>query len=295
MCRNIFEPSLCFDLFITEDIVGEIVKWTNVEISRKRPPVNTHATCRDTCSIEVRTYFGILTLTAAMKDNHLTATDLFDSTFSGSRYLAVMSRERFNFLTRCLRMDDKTLRPALRQEDPFIPVRKIWEMFIQQCKCNYTPGNYLTVDEQLVGFLGCPFRMYIPNKPNKYGIKIPMMCDNGTKYMVNALPYIGRATDTGGLPQGEYYLKELSRPIHGTNRNVTCDNWFTSVSLAKALLAEPYKLTIVGTLRSNKREIPQEMKNTRRRPVGTSMFAYDVPLTLVSYKPKSAKMVFLLS
>ncbi|CAH2095712.1 unnamed protein product [Euphydryas editha] len=26
----------------------------------------------------------------------------------GSRYLAVMSRERFNFLTRCLKMDDKT-------------------------------------------------------------------------------------------------------------------------------------------------------------------------------------------
>ncbi|CAK1595083.1 unnamed protein product [Parnassius mnemosyne] len=85
MCRNIFEPSLCFDLFITEDIVGEIVRWTNVEISRKRPSVNTHATCRDTCSIEVRAYFGILTLTAAIKDKHLTATELFDSTFSGSR------------------------------------------------------------------------------------------------------------------------------------------------------------------------------------------------------------------
>jgi hypothetical protein len=137
--------------------------------------------------------------------------------------------------------------------------------------------------------------MYIPNKPSKYGIKIPMMCDSGTKYMLNAMTYIGRATNTNGLPQGEYYVKELSQPIHGTNRNVTCDNWFTSVPLAKSLLQEPYKLTLVGTIRSNKREIPEELKNTRSRLIGTSMFCYDRSLTLVSYKPKPSKMVYLLS
>lgn len=65
--------------------------------------------------------------------------------------------------------------------------------------------------------------------------------------------------------------------------------------LASELLKSPYKLTIVGTLRSNKREIPQEMKNTRTRNIGTSMFAFDAEKTLVSYKPKSNKVVFLLS
>lgn len=97
------------------------------------------------------------------------------------------------------------------------------------------------------------------------------------------------------LPHGEYYVKELTKPLHGTNRNVTCDNWFTSVPLAKSLLREPYKLTLVGTIRSNKREIPEQMKNTRSRAVGTSMFCYDGPLTLVSYKPKPSKMAYLLS
>ncbi|CAG4981103.1 unnamed protein product [Colias eurytheme] len=51
----------------------------------------------------------------------------------------------------------------------------------------------------------------------------------------------------------------------------------------------------VGTLRANKREIPEEMRNNRTRPVGTSMFCYDGPLTLLSYKPKPSKMVYLLS
>lgn len=73
------------------------------------------------------------------------------------------------------------------------------------------------------------------------------------------------------------------------------DNWFTSVSLAEELLVSPYSLTLVGTLRSNKREIPKNMKNSGSRSVGTSMFCYDGDKTLVSFKAKTNKMVFLLS
>lgn len=62
------------------------------------------------------------------------------------------------------------------------------------------------------------------------------------------MPYLGKGTDTSGVPLGEYFVKELTRSTHGTNRNVTMDNWFTSVPLAKQLLQQPYKLTIVGTL-----------------------------------------------
>ncbi|GBP63866.1 PiggyBac transposable element-derived protein 4 [Eumeta japonica] len=308
MCKNLYDPVLCFNLFMTDEMVLEIVRWTNAEIYLKRNEKDGRerertekaskisATFRDTNETEIRAFTGVLTLSAAMKDDHLSTDELFDSSFSGTRYVAVTSRERFDFLVRCLRMDDKSLRPSLRTEDPFIPVRKVWSLLINQCVNNYIPGPHLTIDEQLLGFRGrCPFRMYIPNKPNKYGIKIPMMCDSGTKYMINAMPYIGKATNTNGLPQGEYYVKELSKPVHGTNRNITCDNWFTSVPLAKTLLQDPYKLTLVGTIRSNKREIPEQMKNTRSRAVGTSMFCYDGPLTLVSYKPKPSKMVYLLS
>ncbi|CAB3232682.1 unnamed protein product [Arctia plantaginis] len=262
MCRNVFDPLLCFQLFITDEIVDEIVKWTNVEMIIKRQNLKEiSASYRDTNAMEVWSLIGILTLTAVMKDNHLSTDELFDASFSGTRYVSVMSRERFEFLLRCLRMDDKSLRPTLRSDDAFVPVRNIWEIFINQCRLNYVPGSNLTVDEQLLGFRGrCPFRMYIPNKPDKYGIKFPMMCDASTKYMIDAIPYLGKSTKTNGLPLGEFYVKELTKTVHGTNRNVTCDNWFTSVPLAKNLLQTPYNLTIVGTIRSNKREIPEEIK-----------------------------------
>lgn len=297
MCRNVSDPVQIFRLFITDEIISEIVKWTNVEMISKRQKVGKiTATHRDVTDLEIHAFIGLLTLTAVMKDNHLSTDELFDPTFSGTRYISVMSKERFEFIVRSLRMDDKTLRPTLRSNDAFVPARNIWEVFIKQCQMNYIPGSEVTIDEQLLGFRGrCPFRMYIPNKPDKYGIKFPMMCDATSKYMIDADPYIGRSTNTGGVPLGEYYIKKLSKTIHGSNRNITCDNWFTSVPLAKSLLQQPYNLTLVGTLRSNKREIPEQLKNSRSRPVGSSMFCFDGPLTLVSYKPKPAKMVYLLS
>lgn len=73
-----------------------------------------------------------------------------------------------------------------------------------------------------------------------------MIYDSGTRYMINAMSYIEKAINTNGLPQGEFYVKELSKTVHDTNRNITCDNWFTSVPLIKSLLQEPYKHTLVG-------------------------------------------------
>ena len=159
----------------------------------------------------------------------------------------------------------------------------------------YTAGRYVTVDEQLVGFRGrCPFRMYLPNKPNKYGIKIVMAADVDSKYVIDAIPYLGKGTDPKKEPLSMFFIKKITSTLHGSNRNITMDNWFTSVLLADELLKPPYNLTLVGTLRSNKREIPENLKNSKSRHIGTSMFCYDNNKTLVSYKPKSNKVVYLL-
>lgn len=299
--KDVVDPVSLFDRFITDQIINEIVKWTNAEIEiKKLTYAQNTSTQNSTNKEEIRALLGILVLSAALKDNHLTLDELFNIEYSGTRYVSCMSKERCDFLLRCLRFDDKTFRLQRQKDDPFTHIRGIWEMLMVQCRQNYVPGTNVTIDEQLLAFRGrCKFRMYIPNKPAKYGVKLEMMCDSGTRYMVDSMPYLGKATNTGGLPLGEYFVKELTRSIHGTNRNVTMDNWFTSVPLAKQLLQQPYKLTIVGTLRSNKKEIPDELKNQRTsdgtRRINTSMFVYDGPITLLSYKPKPSKMVYMLS
>lgn len=137
--------------------------------------------------------------------------------------------------------------------------------------------------------------MYIPNKPAKYGLKIILACDVNSKYMFDACPYLGKNGEVPNEPLGTHYCKLLTQTIHGSNRNLTADNWFTSVPLAEQLLSEPYKLTFLGTIKANKKEIPSEFKHNSSRRVGTSMFGFHDKLTLVSYKPKPHKTVLLIS
>lgn len=122
----------------------------------------------------------------------------------------------------------------------------------------------------LVAFRGrCRFKIYMPKNPAKYGIKIQALTDAKTHYFLNGYIYTGRNCDGFGLTNEEknflvptQSVIRLTKPIYNTNRNVTADNWFSSVQLARELLSR--KLTYVGTLRKNKAEIPIEFQPNRR-------------------------------
>ena len=50
----------------------------------------------------------------------------------------------------------------------------------------------------------------IPNKPAKYGLKIVMLCDVSTKYMLNDIPYLGNqsSTEAKGMMLDHYFTKK---------------------------------------------------------------------------------------
>ncbi|XP_066946066.1 piggyBac transposable element-derived protein 4-like [Macrobrachium rosenbergii] len=165
-------------------------------------------------------------------------------------------------------------------------------MFVENCKKNYTPSEFVTIDEMLVAFRGhSPFRQYIPGKPAKYGIKTHALCDAKTFYVCNMEIYAGTQ------PDGPFKADKQNNPsqavvtrlisdISGSATNVTFDNWYTSYPRVESLLRD-HNLTAVGTLRKNKREIPPEFLVIKNRPPVDSMFGFGDNLTLVSYIPKS--------
>nr|CAH7712308.1 unnamed protein product [Callosobruchus chinensis] len=72
------------------------------------------------------------------------------------------------------------------------------------------------------------------------------------------------------------------------------DNWFTSFSVIEDLFTD-YRLTVVGTVKKNKRELPTELTEIKGRPVYSSIFAYQQNMTLVSYVPRKRKNVLAVS
>lgn len=122
--KDITEPVDCFTNFIRADMIRKILIHTNDEIGiRSAKYKDKTATIASTCEEELTALFGLLLLSAAKKDNHLTSLELFDPTFSGTRYISVMSRERFDFLLNCLRFDDKSTRDERKAQDKFAPIR----------------------------------------------------------------------------------------------------------------------------------------------------------------------------
>lgn len=89
-------------------------------------------------------------------------------------------------------------------------------------------------------------------------------------------------------------VKRLIAPIPKTGRNVTMDNWYNSIPLANELLKK-HNLTVVGTLRKNKREIPPIFLETKKREVNSTLFGYGKDLLLISYTPNKNKNVIMIS
>jgi len=108
-------------------------------------------------------------------------------------------------------------------------IRDIWEMFNQQLSTQYTPGTYLTVDEQLVPFRGnCPFRQCMKSKPAKYGIKIWWAVDSETWSPLNGQVCLGNLpNETREVNQGQRVVKDVTRKWLNKGRNITADNFLS--------------------------------------------------------------------
>ena len=110
----------------------------------------------------------------------------------------------------CLHFDDKNMRSARKEKDPLAPIREVCERFGRSRKRHYTPGSFLTIDEQLVPFRErCKFRMYIPSKPDKYGLKIYWLCESYTGYPLRGLPYLGNVSRLTEKDHGENCSRKL--------------------------------------------------------------------------------------
>jgi len=208
-----------------------------------------------------------------------------------------MSLQRFIRIMRALRFDDKSNRTERinTSGNQAAAVQDIFELFLAKYRSSYRCGSSVTIDEQLISFHGrCRFIMYIPSKPGKYGLKMWVMADSDTYYCANVQLCAGKVGNQPDVGQATRVVLELAESIQGSGRNISTDNFFTSYKLARDLMDR--RLTIVGTMRSNRKEIPNQMLPNGDRSLYSSTFGFSRDgATLVSYVPKRRKAVVLLS
>ena len=101
----------------------------------------------------------------------------------------MMSRNDFMTLKKYLRFDDKQTRSFRVEDDPFTHIRFVSDRISANFRKAYVPNFCLTIDEQLMPLkCRCHFIVFMPNKPDKFGVKFWLLTDNSSKYIYNFLP-----------------------------------------------------------------------------------------------------------
>lgn len=239
---------------------------------------------------QLKAFLAILNARGAYKRNNLRLQYLWNNKWGPSFFSNTMSRRDFTEILRYIRFNKKDQRSQRLQTDKFALVSAVWDKFIENSKNCFKPGAYITVDEQLFPSKArCRFTQYMPNKPQKFGIKFWLASDVETKYVVNGFPYLGKdETRNASTPQSEFVVMKLLEPYIMKGRTVTTDNFFTRIPLALKLKSK--NTSLLGTIRANKRELPKNCKQKKDNMARFSTLLYQSNgCTLSIYKSKPNK------
>jgi len=122
---------------------------------------------------------------------------------------------------------------------------------------------------------------------------VDVLADSKTFYLVSSKIYTGAGTHAQELPVPTQAVLDLVPSVSETSRNITTDNYYTSIPLTMEL--KSLNLTLVCTMKKNKAYIPPSF--LAKADEGTVRYAFEHAnnLTLLSVAPKKNKRVVFLS
>ncbi|XP_063749777.1 piggyBac transposable element-derived protein 3-like [Eleginops maclovinus] len=166
-----------------------------------------------------------------------------------------ITRDRFFKLRSHLKVViDNDVPEEQKRIDRFWKVRPYMDRILAGCRLQIHP-ECVSIDEQMIPFTGaCPFRMYLPLKPNPVGMKNFVMASvdglvldfevyQGSQALALQVP------DSDGLGLGSLVIKRLSETLTAGTK-VYCDRFFTSTAAVDTMLKDHIYLT--GTVMKNR-------------------------------------------
>lgn len=259
-------PIQFFNYYFDEQLIGKIVDETNLFAIQQQRVTPTSSTSNQWCvsPSEMRIFFAIVMAMSITykpeekmywsKKNSL-LTPFFAQTMSYRRYVLIKKYLHFD--------NNETYNPAVHPNPKLNKIWPIYESLNKKFQLAYIPERNVTIDESLMlykGFLS--WKQYIPLKRARFGIKSYFLCESKSGYIWSSLIYTGKGTiidsEFPDLPLSSQVVINLMKPLLNKGYCVTVDNFYSSVELSDLL--ESYHTDIYGTVRSNRRGLPKNIK-----------------------------------
>ena len=149
----------------------------------------------------------------------------------------MFSRNRFQLIYRFFHLVNNRVTPQRNSDfyDQAAWFKPIMQHANNVFKRYISPNRELSVDEALVGTKArSMMTQYIPTKSRKFGIKLWVLVEAVSGYIIHFFPYRGRRYDPvpNGEMQGTHVVMKLLRESDLLEKwhHVFCDNFFTSLS-----------------------------------------------------------------
>ncbi|UYV79603.1 hypothetical protein LAZ67_17003232 [Cordylochernes scorpioides] len=183
--------------------------------------------------------------------------------------------------------DNKTQIPG----DKLHKLKSVVDHMKSAYKNAFKPFQDVCIDESLVLFKGrLGFKQYIPSKRKRFGIKLFVLCDVETKYILDFIVYVGKGTEIEDSDMGvsSSVITTLLQPYMNKGHSLWVDNWYSSPTLFNFL--HQRQTNVCGTVRKNRKEMPRFGKKLK---IGETEAKHTQNLLALKYKDK--REVFMLS
>lgn len=291
------EPIDYFQLFFNTDVIDLICSETNHFANMRKQNVSTPNSrlnkWYDLSDIELKAFIGTVINMGTMPLSRIETyfTNKWESRVSF--YRDVFSKDRFLNIFWNLHFNHDRGQGDVRGKDFLI--KPIIEHIKPLTKLFYTTSNKVAVDESTISFKGkVSFRVYNPQKPTKFGLKIFVLSDCANGYIYDFMPYFGKQEVIPGsqLLKTTQIVKSLCQSVilkdptlPTTGLHVYTDRYYTSPELAKELLSQNTFLT--GTVMPTRKEMPPNLKTTTKKMKKGEIISYRKgDLLILSWKDK---------
>lgn len=280
-----------FSVIMDDDTIAHIVKHTNLYASQDHRHESDSSKPRkirnwvDTSQEEIRAFFGMLIIMGIHQLPHLCNYWSSDPILGVESVSKIMSLKRFKKLVEALHLNDNLeAKPkGMSGYDKLHKVRPLVKSLNENCSKTYHHSNRLSVDESMIPFKGrSGLKQYMPLKPVKRGYKVWCLADSLTGFVLKFDIYSGKTDTSDDLGLGERVVLNLCSGLADSQAIVAFDNFFTSYKLMVMLLQNG--IYSIGTVRVNRKGLPDMLKMNDKLQRGEFMFSVKGPVAAVKWQ-----------